>query len=58
MKDERCRTAVVDVSGDFPQEAAKRAKLLRLHRHVAGPEKDNAFLVARLCTQKAGPGSL
>src|SRR6266851_4574415 len=47
VKDERRRTAAAaaEVHGEKPLETAERAELLRLRRHVAELEKDNAFLV-------------
>jgi transposase-like protein len=45
VKDERRRIAAAEVHGDKPLDAAERAELLRLRRHAAELEKDNAFLV-------------
>src|SRR5258708_4326440 len=45
VKDERRRIAAAEVHGEKPLETAERAEPLRLRRHVAELEKDNAFLV-------------
>jgi transposase-like protein len=44
VKDERRRITAAEATGDTPLEAADRAELQRLRRHVAELEKDNAFL--------------
>jgi transposase len=58
VKDERRRNAAAEVHGEKPLEMAERAELLRLRRHVAELEKDNAFLVkasAYVCPQQQLP---
>ena len=47
VKDERRRTTAAEAHGENPLDAAERAEraeLVRLRRHTAELEKDNAFL--------------
>jgi transposase-like protein len=58
VKDERRRTTAAEDHGEKPLEAAERAELQRLRRHVADLEKDSAFLVkasAYVCPQQQLP---
>ena len=44
VKDERRRIAAAEIHGEKPVDAAERAELQRLRRHVAERDKDIAFL--------------